>query len=78
MNLTEKVDVDLKSDGEHQHQSPKIGKELHDRVVCSIEANNVWPQKEPNDYQAHQFWNSEAARKRRYADDESEEDRELC
>jgi hypothetical protein len=47
-------------------------------VVCSIEANNVWPQKEPNDYQAHQFWNFEAACKRRYADDEGEEDRELC
>jgi len=38
----------------------------------------MWPQKEPNDYQSHQFWNSEAACKRRYADDEGEENRELC
>jgi hypothetical protein len=34
--------------------------------------------KEPNDYQPDQFWNSEAARKRRYADDEREENCELC
>jgi hypothetical protein len=37
----------------------------------------MWPQKQANDYQPYQFWNSQAACKRRYADDEREENREL-
>src|SRR6516162_10762982 len=68
--LPKKFDVDLKSHCEHEHQPPKIGEELHDRVVYPVEAENMWPQKEPDDYQPHQFWNSEPACKRLYADDE--------
>jgi hypothetical protein len=72
-----KLDVDLESGCEHEHQPPKIGEELHDRVVYPIDAENMWPQKKPNDYQPHKFRNSEAACKRLYADDERQENREL-
>ena len=36
------------------------------------------PQKDSDDQQPYQLWNSEAARKSRYADDEREDNRELC
>jgi hypothetical protein len=47
-------------------------------VVYPVEAENMRAQKEPNDYQPHQLWNSEAACKLRYAGYEREENRELC
>jgi len=53
LSLTEKLDVDLETGCEHQHQSAKISEELDNRVVHTVEPENMRPQKDSNDQQPH-------------------------